>query len=979
MLNIALCTDSFLPPVDGVGRVCLSYAQTLGAMGHACYVITPMTRMGYRGGYPFEIVDFVGASRPDLPGYRAAAALLDLHYLARVDSLKFDVVHAHSAGPAGMEAARLAAKCHVPLVGTFHPKYFDQYFPGAGADAPISALGRYVLDFYRRCDEVWTNSVQARDRLVQMGIDCNIEVFSDGTFLTPADRRVFQRLKQSLHLTDAPILLCVGSLERAKNLPRILRAAALLKARNVAFQLQFVGTGPEEHSAKALCRSLGVSAAVRFIGAIPDPDQLDALYAGAALCLFPWQSVATGLVVQEAAAQQTPSLVVRGTVSAEGITDGVNGLVCDDSAESMANAIEVFLSDGARVREIGLDARQTVSVPWTDIIERVAYRYETLTRMDKGLLRRKRGLFRKELEQVDQTLEKRALDLMGRFLRQDMQHIYVYPYQQTKLSWEPVAERRPLPRATPESQGVDTRRVQAFLDSIQSDPEAHAHAVMVVRHGKVILEAAFAPYRLDLPHQLYSLSKSVTATAVGMLVDEGKLDLDERICDIFADQAPQDASHPAHALTVRHLLTMSTGSQFNEIGTAITSDWVGEFLHAGVKFPVGTAFAYNSINTHLLAAVVCRKTGQTLDEYLTPRLYAPLGIDAHDWERAPSGIEKGGWGLSLTAESVAKLGVLYLNGGAWPVDGTMRTLIDARWIAEATRPQIETPDGEITFGYGYQVWMTSYPGAFLFNGAFGQYMLALPDRDAVVVVFSGTPRLFAQGGVMSYAEAMFADASDTPLLPDPDAVQALALTSAALTARFRAPYYDFARTALPHGEVCRRLDGLVYTFDANVASLLPVVLASMENNFGTGIEHAAFRTEADGALRVEFSEGAEMHAFRLVEEGYGAGTMTQRKDTYQIAAGYQAEQLSSEEWALHVSVHFIETPCTRLLHFLFRGDAVTLLCDEFPSVQNASEMLVELSGLTSQQIVRALLPLLKRDELQTRLKTFTTVTVQGRL
>lgn len=974
MLTIAQCTDSFLPLTDGVGRVCFEYARSLGALGYPCYVITPMANTGYRGQYPFEIVDFMGGIKLNTQSYRASAAMLDLHYLFRSDALRLDIVHAHSPGAAGMEGARLAARLHVPLVGTFHPKYFEQFFSeGAG-----STTARHALDYYNRCDEVWVSSWEARDRLKQFGVTCNIEVFENGTYIEAADVRAVKRLKATLHLTDAPILLCVGSLERAKNLPVLLQAAALLAVRGTAFQLLFVGTGPEEANLKAMASALGLMGHVRVLGTLTDCNQLDALYAASALCLFPWQSVSPGLVVCEAAAQGTPSLVTKNTASAQAVTDGVNGLVCDGTAEDMAEAIFRYLADGARAREMGQNALQTVPVLWEEVIERVVKRYETLAGLDKASLRRKRGFFRKELQQVDQTLEKRTLDLMGRFLRQDMQHIYVYPYQRMKPAFLPTPDMRPLPRATPESQGVGARAINELIAAIACDPMADAHAIMVLRHGKVIAEASWEPYELALPHQLYSLSKSVTATAIGMLVDEGRLSIDEYLCDLFPERAPDDLEHPVYALTVRNLLNMSTGSLFNEIGTALGSDWEGEFMRAGVRFPAGSAFAYNSMNTYMLAAIVRRKTGQTLTEYLTPRLFEPLGIDWHEWETSPSGTEKGGWGLSLTLESVAKLGQLYLNGGVWTVDGEARQLLSAEWIEAATQPQIDTPDGEITFGYGHQIWMTSRPGAFLFNGAFGQYMLAIPDCDAVVALFSGTSRLFAQGGVMDEIDVAFSNLSDEPLPEDPAALQTLQTTCAQLSAHLRAPFYDPTRETMPFEELCGRLDGLVYTFDANVGSLLPVILSSVENNYGPGIARAAFRREEDG-LRVELSEGTRVHRIHLAKSGYAQSVVRQREDSYIVRANYQSERIGGSEWGLHLNVHFIETPYTRVLHFLFRGDAVTLNCDEYPSVKDASEMLLELSGLTRQQVVRAMLPLLKHDQLQNRLKTFTTLSVQGKL
>ncbi|NCB06481.1 MAG: class C beta-lactamase-related serine hydrolase, partial [Clostridia bacterium] len=336
------------------------------------------------------------------------------------------------------------------------------------------------------------------------------------------------------------------------------------------------------------------------------------------------------------------------------------------------------------------------------------------------------------------------------------------------------------------------------------------------------------------PHELYSLSKSITATAIGMLVDEGLLDLDERLCDIFFDKAPEDKAHPVQKMTVRMLLNMSTGTYFNEAGSAMGTDWERDFLHAPVKFTPGSAFDYNSMNTYMLAAIVRRKTGETLTRYLEPRLFDPLGIESHYWETCPNGTEKGGWGLSLTPESVAKVGQLYLNKGIWHTFWGDKRLISERWIEEATKPQIDTPHGEITYGYGHQIWMTAREGAFLFNGAFGQYMLALPDENALVVLFSGTSRLFAQGGVLDYVTACFDGVGEKALPRDARAEDALENTCAALSTRSRTPFYSAERKSVPLEELIARLEGRVYSFPANIGGLFPFILQSVHNNFTTG-------------------------------------------------------------------------------------------------------------------------------------------------
>ncbi|HRX57956.1 MAG TPA: serine hydrolase [Eubacteriales bacterium] len=979
MLKIAQCTDSFLPVADGVGRVAYAYARALSLRGDEVSVITPMAEIGNRGKYPFEVLDFLALPVPGQP-QKAGVAALDMHYLTRVSALKFDVVHTHSPGPAGMEAVRLADRLHVPLVGTFHPKYIREYLTSAANEREALLTKYFAFDYFSRCDEIWTVSEEARELLLERGFQGNVEVFDNGTEREAASQETRRSARETFHLADVPALLFAGSLERQKNLPRVLEAAAILKARGVKFQLLLAGRGPDEKHARQLAREMQLTGTVRFLGYVEDDALLGGLYAESALCLFPAQQISTGFAVREAAVQGTPSLVVAGSTPGTLIENGVNGLTCGDTAENMADVIERYLSAPERMLAMQKNVRQIAPVSWDVVIGRVAARYEELALLDRTLLRRKRGIFRKELEKVDLTLEKRAMDLIWKFLVQDTQHLYVYPHTPQKPAFAPRPDGTPLPRSTPEKEGISPRAISMLFDAVQADKAACAQGMMILRNGNVVAEAAWEPYDPLLPHQLYSLSKSITATAAGMLAGEGGLDLDERLSDIFYDKMPEDKQKPAYKMTVRHLLNMSTGSLFNEAGSAMGADWEREFLHAGVKFTPGTAFNYNSMNTYMLAAVIRRKTGMTLTEYLTPRLYEPLGIEDHYWETCPNGTEKGGWGLSLTMESVAKIGQLYLNKGRWHCADGERQLIDQRWVEESTRAQIETPNGEITYGYGYQIWMTARKGAFLFNGAFGQYMLALPDRNALVVLFSGTSRLFANGGVLDLVTAALDGVQDPPLPPLPQdraGSEALRITLDALSVRFRTPYFDPQRQRIPLGELIARLDGRVYNFPKNIGGLFPMILQSVHNNFTTGLTQAAFRGDGEGGLLIELVEGEEAHRIRLQEDGYAAGNVTQRGDAFAIRSAVQTEWIAPDGFALNVAVHFIETPFTRLIRLEFVNDALKIVFDEAPSIRDASEMMLELTGITRVQVVRNLMPLLRREKLQHTFRTFTTVRVQG--
>jgi CubicO group peptidase (beta-lactamase class C family) len=241
-----------------------------------------------------------------------------------------------------------------------------------------------------------------------------------------------------------------------------------------------------------------------------------------------------------------------------------------------------------------------------------------------------------------------------------------------------VSRRASLPRATPESQGVTSAGSLEFIDAL--DRLEHVHSVMVLRHGHVIAEGWWAPYQAERPHALFSISKSFTSTAIGLLVEERRLSLDDRVVDLLRDDAPSTVDDRLAALQVRHLLSMSTGQALDGLETADGVDgWARRILGVPVTHDPGTRFMYQTGATYLLAAIATRLTGERLLDQLTPRLLEPLGIDGATWERSPDGIDAGGFGLSMTTEDIAAFGQLLLQRGWWQG----RSLVPSTW----RRPQ----------------------------------------------------------------------------------------------------------------------------------------------------------------------------------------------------------------------------------------------------------------------------------------------------
>lgn len=289
-----------------------------------------------------------------------------------------------------------------------------------------------------------------------------------------------------------------------------------------------------------------------------------------------------------------------------------------------------------------------------------------------------------------------------------------------------------LPRSSPEAQGVPSSAVHAFIDA--ADRLDSMNSFMLLRHGHVIAEGWWAPYDADSPHSLYSLSKSFTSTAVGMAIAEGKLTLDDEVLKFFTDEAPAEPSRNLRAMRIRDLLRMNTGHQTEPPRTP-TQPWTRSFLAHPVPFKPGTHFLYNTSATYLLSAIVQKATGQTLLDFLRPRLFEPLGIDKPTWEASPQGISAGGYGLSIRTEDIAKFGELYRQKGNWGG----KQLVAASWVEAATALRTSngsSPDSDWDQGYGYQFWRCRH-GAYRGDGAFGQFCVVLPEQDAVVAITSG--------------------------------------------------------------------------------------------------------------------------------------------------------------------------------------------------------------------------------------------------
>jgi CubicO group peptidase (beta-lactamase class C family) len=466
-----------------------------------------------------------------------------------------------------------------------------------------------------------------------------------------------------------------------------------------------------------------------------------------------------------------------------------------------------------------------------------------------------------------------------------------------------------LPRSTPEAEGVSAKAISAFLDSI-ANSKHELHSFMLVRHGKVIAEGWWNPYRPDLKHTMYSLSKSFTATAVGFAKAEGKLLLSDKAISFFPGQLPDTISENLAQLTVKDLLTMSVGQDPDPTRLAVQdTNWVKRFFSVPIKHKPGLIFLYNSMATYMLSAIVQKTTGQKVIDYLQPRLFEPLGIRDIDWETDGKGINTGGWGLRLKTEDIAKFAQLFLQKGVWQG----RQLLPAGWAEEASTahiiqhpdyPQEKRDSSDWEQGYGYQMWR-SRNKAYRGDGAFGQYALVMPEQDAVIAITSETPDM--QGELNLIWKVLLPAMQRGKLPADGKADKELGQKLASL---------KLAPAPMKHvADSGGAIAGKQYTMEPNEM----------------GIRTIAFSMEAD-KCRVQIGADTATYSFHFGSGNWAYGTTTLRGpylvsgaqnyltglQPFQVAGRYGWQDANT----LHLSLRYIESPHTQHMICHFDGDRI---------------------------------------------------------
>ena len=526
-------------------------------------------------------------------------------------------------------------------------------------------------------------------------------------------------------------------------------------------------------------------------------------------------------------------------------------------------------------------------------------------------------------------------------------------------------------RATPESQGISSDLFAALLRELDASKDTEMHHFMALRHGKVICECDFAPYPKGMWHITHSMCKSITGMAIGMLIEEEKLKLDENIYDIFPDHINAFSKIFRPVITVENLLTMTSGVTFNESGIVSGNDWLGSFLNASVNGKPGTEFQYNSLNTYVLSAIVTKRTGETLTEYLTPRLFGPLGITKYYWETCPKGITKGGWGLFLCAEDMAKLGQLYLQRGKW----NGQQLVSEYWIEISTARHLKTQND--TYGYGYQLWMEQRPGSFEYNGMLGQNVIIYPDMDMVLVTNAGNKEMFQDCIMLNIIRKYFpVNYHPADVLPENPLSYSLLKRlcgelengennnrSTSLRGRWKRNVvsrrkhsdkkYSYRISAAvdrpsDHHSFMRAVSGRTYVMEQQNIGIAPLFVQVFHNNMTDGISEISFTYDA-GNLCVSFTEGEVIHKLPV---GFGRaadGCVDLHGEHYLVATLGEFARDENDIPVLKLEITFIEECVKRKAHIFFHeDDEIEIRWNETPGkkmiLAGLSSITEELSG-----------------------------------
>lgn len=530
--------------------------------------------------------------------------------------------------------------------------------------------------------------------------------------------------------------------------------------------------------------------------------------------------------------------------------------------------------------------------------------------------------------------EAKKANFLWKLVNHDMDHLLEYPYVPQK-TWHSPSIQTTLPYADSECIETASQSIVNFYEGL-SNGDFCPHSAIILKDGNVLSSAEWKPYSASTRHITNSLCKSVVAMAIGLAEAEGLIALHEKITDIFSEKTSILTSRRMREVTVFHLLTMTSGARFFEADTVLASDWTKGFLNSDVKFNPGEQFEYNSLNTYMLCAALCRKTGVSVVEYLTPRLFEPLQIQRVFWEKCPLGIEKGGWGCYLTVEEAAKLGLLYLNEGVF----NGKRILPAKWIASCTTPQkIET---NREWQYGFQIWIVEQLGGYMFHGMFGQYVLVLPKQQMVIALTGGCNSVFASAELIALVKQCFINralptANQQSLTALKKLESDMQIKSIAMAYPKKSAWYRNAMNFIGVSDKdklpaqCASLCKVIYTAKAATTGILPIFVQCMQSNYSQGITAISFSIRNE-CFFIGIEDAGKTYLLPVGFTDYNHTSIQLGGETYLIAAKGVFTTDEDDDMVLKLTLCFTELASVRHIKLFFKGERLILKMEETPCV-----------------------------------------------
>ena len=484
----------------------------------------------------------------------------------------------------------------------------------------------------------------------------------------------------------------------------------------------------------------------------------------------------------------------------------------------------------------------------------------------------------------------------------------------------------------PETCGITSASVLNLIDSL-AQRKINIHSLMILRHGRAVTRLWWKPYSPELPHQMYSFSKSVVSLAIGFAEAEGLLSLDDRIAGFFPRRITSDADPRIYSVTIEHLLTMTSGAVLqNETGVPRYTDWVEWFLNTPLNSFPGDSFVYNSMNTYMLSAVLRKITGSGLVDYLMPRLFEPLAIDRPVWDKCPVGIECGGWGLYLKTDDMAKICQLCLDDGMWHG----KRILPEKWAVRAGECAVPSDsDSKLSdsvhrvAGYGYQFWRNGDGASWRADGMFGQYGMIMPEKDMVIVTTGGHASQMELLDVLYDVFIPHVDDIPEDTLPGSDYEE--------LCRRATELKLDYPEKQQRPSELEASLEGVIFDFSVNRHSLLPMPVRLIHQAKTIGVASVGFDFSKEQAQLYWSENGTEYSIPFRVDGSFCSCTVDYAGRSYPMET-YAAW---IDENTLEIDLRPIHMAHMQRAVFTFEEDEVSCVFDEDPSMEQLMKMLID--------------------------------------